>query len=393
MPVSDCHRISARLVFILYLEFALTGAVTTLLGPLLPGLAKRCSLSDADAGLLIAAQFAGNFAGALFANRNLGLSILTGLPLIALGVGGLAFSACSLNAIWAACYGIGLGLTISAINLIVARQDPSRRASSLTLLNFVWGAGAVGSPVLIGWAEKQHITSWVLVVIATGAITLWLVTIIEGNLSFLPALENHLPSTWYSPLLLFFAALLFLYIGVETSVGNWAAPYALRMRHTSNLIGASSVACFWLALLAGRLACVFLLKHTLEILVYGFSAVFTMGGLAFLLTAASGHQVLAGSLITGLGLAPMFPLLLSFASRSLLAYRNSGWVFSCAALGGAIVPWLTGRVSTSFHSLRVGLIVPTFAMILIITLSLGRSRGRPWIVSAAGVPPGSIRKV
>jgi len=61
-------------------EFILTGTVTTLLGPLLPVLVKRCAMSDADAGSLVAAQFAGHFVGALFANRSLRTSIFIGMP-------------------------------------------------------------------------------------------------------------------------------------------------------------------------------------------------------------------------------------------------------------------------------------------------------------------------
>ena len=117
MSPSADSRLSSRLLAVLYVEFALTGAVTALLGPLIPLLVKRCSMSDAAAGSLVAAQFAGGFVGALFANRNLRRSVFAGMSLIAIGVGGLAFSSCALNYVCAACYGVGLGLTMSAIKL------------------------------------------------------------------------------------------------------------------------------------------------------------------------------------------------------------------------------------------------------------------------------------
>src|SRR5262249_14563893 len=76
--------------------------------------------------------------------------------------------------------------------------------------------------------------------------------------------------------------------------------------------------------------------------------------------------------VTGFGLAPLFPLILSFASDSLLASRNSGWVFSSAGLGGAAVPWLVGQISTQFGSLRAGFVLPASVAVLITALSLTR---------------------
>jgi fucose permease len=393
MPAAEHPRFSSCLRTVLYLEFVLTGAVTTLMGPLIPHFVGLCTMSDADAGLMIAAQFSGNLVGAFFANRNLGRSILTGMPLIAMGVAGLAFSSCAFKDLCAACYGVGLGLTISAINLTIASDGPSSRAYSLSLLNFLWGTGAVGSPVLIGWAQRRHLLWEVLVGIAVAALALWFATLASGGLSLARGQRTRVDSGWYSPSLLFFAALFFLYIGVESSVANWAAPYALRMQHTGDWISISSVACFWLALLTSRVICALVLRRVSESRVYGVAMGLTIAGGAFLIVSHSGNQVLVATSMTGFGLGPIFPLLLSIASGSLLSRRNSGWVFSCASLGGAVLPWLTGRVSSWFSSLRTGLLVPVSAMILIMTLSLARARQRdPRTVWSAPGETGAARE-
>jgi fucose permease len=146
------------------------------------------------------------------------------------------------------------------------------------------------------------------------------------------------------------------------------------MQHTGDWISISSVACFWLALLTGRMICAVVLRRVPEGRVYGWALVLTLVGASLLIVSQSGNQVLIATSMTGLGLGPLFPLLLSFASGSLLSRRNSGWVFSCAALGGAVLPWLTGRVSSGFSSLRIGFIVPASAMLLIMTLSLVRAK-------------------
>src|SRR5205807_5060519 len=135
---------------------------------------------------------------------------------------------------------------------------------------------------------------------------------------------------------------------------------------------ASAVGCFWLALLSGRLVNAALLRHVPEHRIYSFSLIIMLGGFWLFLSTHSSLQVLLAAGVTGLGLAPLFPIIMSFASPALLACRNSGWVFSSAGLGGALVPWLTGQVSARFGSLRAGFIVPTSAAVLIVALSLGR---------------------
>jgi fucose permease len=366
--------LSSRLLLVLYLEFVLTGIVTTLLGPLIPLYLKRCAMSDADAGLLVGAQFAGHFAGALFANRNLRRSVIAGMPLISIGVCSLAFSSCTLAYICAACYGVGLGLTISAINLIIARRQSERRAYSLTLLNFLWGVGAVASPILVEWARRHDALKASLVGMGVAGLGLWL-AIIKSDLSTSPEQETRSTvHSWYAPALLFFGVMFFLYVGLETSVGAWTAVYATRMPRVNESIAGFAVAVFWLALLSGRLIYAAILRRVPEPPIYILSLLFMLVGLGLFLFSMSSTAVVLAASITGFGLAPLFPLLLSFASDVLLACRNSGWVFSSAGLGGAFVPWLTGRISTHFGSLRTGFVLPASAAVLIAALSLARLR-------------------
>ena len=364
--------LSSRLLTVLYLGFVLTGIVTTLLGPLIPLFVKRCAMSDAAAGFLVGAQFAGHLVGALFANRNLRRSVIAGMPLICLGVCALAFSSCTLAYLCTACYGVGLGLTISAINLIIARRQSDRRAYSLTLLNFLWGVGAVGSPILVEWARRQQHLTASLLGVGVVCLGLWL-ALVKSYLSILPEQETQpVAGSWYSPALLFFGAMFFLYVGLETAVGAWTALYAMRMPRVNDSIAAFAVGAFWLALLSGRLIYSAILRRVPEQPIYRLSLAFTLAGLSLFLFSMSSEAVVLAASVTGFGLAPLFPLILSFAADSLLASRNSGWVFSSAGLGGAVVPWLVGQISTQFGSLRVGFVLPASVAVLIVALSLSR---------------------
>jgi fucose permease len=377
MSASADSRLRTPLLAALYLEFALTGTITALLGPLLPLVARRCSMTDADAGLLVAAQFAGGMIGSLFANRNLRVSVFLGMPLIAIGVGGLAFSSCTLSYLCTACYGVGLGLTMSAINLIVAGWHSERRAYSLTLLNFIWGVGAFSSPMLVEWARLHQLLPWTLIGLGATSLGLWLLVIL-GNLPS-PAATHETGSggRWYAASLLFFGALFFLYVGVETSLGDWTALYATRMPYGNDSVAAWCVGCFWLALLSGRLLNAALLRRFPGQVIYWVSLAISLGGITLYLVSRSSQQVLLAASVSALGLAPIFPLMLSSASDSLLACRNSGWVFASASLGGALVPWLTGQASARFGSLRVALVVPASAALLIVALGLARREKSP----------------
>ena len=87
-----------------------------------------------------------------------------------------------------------------------------------------------------------------------------------------------------------------------------------------------------------------------------------------LLAAHSPHVLLAGSALTGLALAPLFPLILSLFLGEIGGSRNAGWVFAVAGLGGAVLSWLTGTVSSATGSLRIGLMVPGAAALLMMAL-------------------------
>ena len=72
----------------------------------------------------------------------------------------------------------------------------------------------------------------------------------------------------------------------------------------------------------------------------------------------------------GLGLACIYPLLVSslvgfYGKR---ASRTGSIIFASAGLGSATIPSLVGFISTRFGSLRVGLLVPLIACLVMLCL-------------------------
>jgi len=160
------------------------------------------------------------------------------------------------------------------------------------------------------------------------------------------------------------AFLFFLYVGAETCVASWINIYAQRLLPGTSLLFYSPVACFWAALLIGRSASPRILKWISEEGLYLISLMSALTSLVPILWGRSTTTVVLGATLCGLALAPVFPLLISFASASLLSKPNSGWVFACAGLGGAVLPWATGAISTAYK-LRIALVIPGAAIVVL----------------------------
>jgi fucose permease len=144
----------------IHLAFVLTGVLTTLLGPILPELSLRLSLSDSQAGAFFTTQFIGSSIGVLVSSlltvrRGFRITLGTGLGMMAVGaalLGSLGSWMAAAGSVF--CYGIGLGLVIPAGNVWIAAANPTRRGSALNLLNLSWGIGAVACPFLVALAQR-----------------------------------------------------------------------------------------------------------------------------------------------------------------------------------------------------------------------------------------------
>ena len=102
----------------------------------------------------------------------------------------------------------------------------------------------------------------------------------------------------------------------------------------------------------------------------------TIAGVLLLLSAHRPLTILAGSALTGLALAPLFPLILALFLEEIGGSRNAGWVFAVAGLGGAVLSWLTGTISSGTGSLRIGLLVPgAAALLMLLMISWRRTNG------------------
>ncbi|MFZ0796465.1 MAG: MFS transporter [Terriglobales bacterium] len=382
-----------KLVLAGQIAFLPTGILTTLLGPMLPILIARWAMNDAQAGNLFLVQFlamlAGvQFSGVLLVRWGFRPAFLLGLLLMACGVATIYMGSLWLGLASVATYGLGLGLIIPTDNLLIGEigagsvpsSDSSLRASSrasaVSLLNLFWSAGAVVCSLMVAWTAAHKLLPFFL-----GSVALFLVLLALAmrNMPFPAAAEpagSSASFSWQemakSPAIWLFVAVFFLYPGAEAAVGGWIGSYVSRLGSRGASMASMMPAFFWSALTMGRAFGIPFLPRFSErrVLQAGYAA--AAAGIGLMLLAPALIGVIVGALITGLSFAMLYPITVAQLSQRFgMAARNIGAVmFSLAAAGPAVIPWMVGVISHSTGSLRVGMLLPLGATVILFLIHL-----------------------
>ncbi|HMK21978.1 MAG TPA: MFS transporter [Terriglobales bacterium] len=361
--------------------FVPTGIVTVLLGPVLPLLSARWSMSDAQAGQFFTVQFLASVAGNLLSGimaRRFGyrLVLVLGMVCMALGVGALPLSAYHWMGVSAVgCYGVGLGLVIPACNLLVAEVNPEKRAAAVSLLNFSWSIGSVACPFLLVLFHRAGHVAWFFYSLAVFTA---LVTVLMASME-LPgsASKGEVDSTWQvmadllrAPAAIALAALFFVYVGVENSVGGWLASYAKRIADNAGAMWEIAPSFFYVGLLAGRGLAPLVLRRISETKMVRACVAMALLGVVALLGSGSLTAIFVSAGVIGLGLAAVYPITISLLSNTFgeNATRLGSVMFMLGSLGAAVMPKMVGVASTATSSLRIGLILPLAGCVVLLVL-------------------------
>ena len=369
--------------WLIHVAFVLTGAVTTLLGPILPLLVAWWQLEDWQAGLLFTLQFAGSMIGvalssAAMTRKGFRFTLVLGLLLMATGVAAVGAGAQAVGIAGVLCYGVGLGVTMPATNLFVAQAQPHRSASALNVLNFAWGVGAIGLPPAVALFQRAAGVRLLLLLLA-GALALAAALVSRGRFA---AAEVEIgartaaggAARWRHALA--FGAILFVYVGTETAISGWIALYARRLALAPAAVAMAAPSVFWAAMLIGRAVAPLVLRRVPEGRLVTASVIVAATGVAAIMAARSAGPLGAGIAAAGLGCATVFPVTIAMFTREFgrEAARYSGVVFALSALGGATLPWLVGVVSSHTGTLQAGLFVPLAGCAAVLVFHQWRSR-------------------
>ena len=394
MPVEDPSVHSSQhdrhLASVLHGGFLLLGVVHTLLGPILPMLAARWRLDDAEAGSLFIAQFTGAMIGCALSSsmsQRLGaLRLLAyGYWAMAAAIACLGVNSWGIGLLAILSYGVAIGLTAPVTNLLVAETNPQRRAAALNILNLVSALGAAAGPPLISLFARDGrlvtpliglaaLLSGIAFLIARRSLT---DSILAPN-SPKADLKDRRPfealalHAWASPYAMLTGGLIFMYIGSETATAGWIASYAQRISASASGFGTMIPSFFWTGLLIGRAAAPAILRLVSEAALVLISLFVALAGLLVILVGSSLMTVSSGVGLAGLGLAAVFPTTFATFTRQFgrRASGMTGFIFVLGGMGGALIPWLVGLASARFGDLRIGLLIPLFCVASMIVLQI-----------------------
>ncbi|MGB7847299.1 MAG: MFS transporter [Candidatus Acidiferrum sp.] len=368
---------------LLHLSFILIGVITTLLGPILPSFSLRWALTDAQAGFFFTSQYFGSALGVALTSVFLprfGFSKVSAAGFVAflvgfafLGLGPWVISSAMVGII-----GLGYGLANPAINLRGTQLPSKSTAAAVTFLNFSWSIGAVLCPFLVGALIPTiglRGFSILITVCSLVLIALHLSVRAEPAAGKQPR-ATHALSEWLAhlrlpqaiPLLLLY----FLYVGVEVALGGWVASFEKRLPGMSMVTLVIAPSVYYGALLFGRGVAPLALHRVSHILISVFGLSLATAGSTVIAFSHSPNTLYLGAAIAGFGLAPQYPIFVTWLAA--IFRDDSNWIgalfFGAAGLGGGALPWLVGIVSYSTHSLRAGLSIPLAVSFLMIFLAL-----------------------
>lgn len=369
---SNSHLLTA----VMFIGFVATGAATVLLSPLLPLLSTRWNLSDENLGSLFTCQFLGSMLGTLVSGQfirriGFGKTLLAGYLLMGLYVVEVWTSPWPWLALVVFMNGIGLGLVIPATNMAVSDAFPNRRASALNLLNLFWSVGAIVCPALLAVAtRKGHLPAGLSAI----AVLLFAVALLalrsRGGRVESRSSKSAGPTSRLAFVVL--AMLFFLYIGSEAAVAGWLATYAKRTVFESGFLWMTAPSFFWAAMLLGRAVAPVVLRKISESSATFGGLLLAAVGIVTILLGNSPILVLGGAAVSGFGMSSVFPIFIAMVSHLFgeSATRVSSYMFAMAALGGAVLPWLVGMISSHTGKLQVGLNVALIGTLIQVALIL-----------------------
>ena len=256
--------------------------------------------------------------------------------------------------LWAIPYGLGAGSVDAALNNYVALHYESRHMS---WLHCMWGLGASGGPVIMGWALARG--SWqggyriisvlqvVLTAIIVFSLPLWKR---PGEETGEEIRHEHrtLPQLMKVPgvpeVMVTFAC----YSVVETTTGMWAASYCTLQRGIDAGTAASWASLFYVGITVGRFLSGFLAMKLNDHQMINLGFVLIAAGIVPILLPLGNEALVVGLVTVGLGCAPIYPSIIHETPLNFgrgLSMALTGVQMAAAYIGNVLFPPLFGLLA------------------------------------------------
>lgn len=337
-----------------FAAFAAFGAMVASWGPVLPFLAAQTQTNIGSIGVVFSARAVGVFFGSLLGGRI--YDRVPGHPLLggALFVLAATFALVPLiNQLWLlllliVIMGFAAGIVISGSNTLLIWVHHKNIGPWINGMNFSNAIGSFLAPIFITAfltaAGEIRWAFWILAVLiaSVGIFALFVKS---------PAISTDESkadegSRLRFALILPYALVFLLYLGVEVSFSGWLYTYTITL-HPAAITGAGLLtSAFWAALAIGRLIAIPLSTRLRPRSILLIDFLGALISLIIILTLSSSLVALwAGTIGFGLCIASIFPTWMAFANQRIKVNgKISGLFYAMNALGAMTVPFLCGRV-------------------------------------------------
>ena len=347
---------------IIYLAFISLGLPDALLGAAWPSMYPQLGAGVAWAGGVSMIISAGTIVSSLASERlntRLGTGRVTALSVATTAVALFGFSTCTQFwqlCLWAIPYGLGAGSVDAALNNYVALHYESRHMS---WLHCMWGIGAAGGPVIMGWALAGStwqngyriisILQIVLTAVLIFSLPLWQTPTDAGAGEDFTPEHRTLPQLMKVPGVPEVMCCFALYNGLEAVAGMWAASYCTLVRGLDATTAASWASLFYLGITGGRFLSGFLTMRFTDHQMIRLGQTLIAVGIALLLLPGSA-ALPVGLVVIGLGCAPIYPSVIH-STPAHFGVQNSqaviGIQMSSAYVGNLAMPPLFGLLANN----------------------------------------------
>lgn len=354
---------------LIYLAFISLGLPDSLLGAAWPVMQKDLKAPMEMAGFLFMSIAAGTIVSSLASGTVLkrfgtGKVTLVSCIMTATALLGMAFAP-SLLWLWilAIPLGLGGGAVDAGLNHYVAAHY---KAHHMSWLHCFWGVGAMLGPMIMApyiseetlWRQGYFIVACVqfmLVVILFLTLPLW--ERAAANRAQAPLIEAPLIETegvhTSHPLQIkggrLALASFLLYCGVEAMIGLWGSSFVVHVKEVPAAVAAQWISFYYAGITVGRFITgfvAFTIKNQSLIRLGQWIALF---GACLLILPLPPFFSLAGIIITGLGLAPIYPCMLHETPRR-FGRENApsmiGYQMAFAYTGSTCLPPLFGFLAS-----------------------------------------------
>ena len=337
------------------------GLATSVLGPTLPGLARRTGSHLGQVSVLFTAMALGYLLGSLQGGRL--YDRVPGHPVmvVALAVMGVTLAAVpAIPRLWPlAAVVLLLGVATGAVdvggNALLVWVYGRRVGPYMNALHFFFGLGSLLAPIVVAQAlalGSDIAWAYRMLALLTLPAAFWLLRVPSPSAplgSTGGAGDPPQSATRKRLLVAVLVLLFFLYVGAEASFGGWIYTYAVALDLSDETAAAYLTSAFWGALTLGRLLGVPIAARVRP----GRLLLADLGGCllsvgALLLWPGSPAVTWLGTCGLGFSMASIFPTLISMAERRMtLSGQITGWFLAGASIGGMTLPWLIGQLFES----------------------------------------------